>query len=466
MSKSVSKSGIKIAIFLFCSCLNASDMSDISHLFRNIGNEKFLNSIDYSANLTTPDNYTFDSLLSHTLKNSANIALSKLEVDSSLNELNYNKSSFYPEIGISANTEYSKRFDDGYNSIYVGKDNLASSTSYSNSVSLVLNYDLYTFGSDSLKVKSSKESIEKAKYEKCAYELETALKLLDAYYKALELKNKIETYEALKKAYETLYVYQKRLSGAGEVSKIELGESAMIVADTSYELNELELNANHSINLINQITGLKIDDVRKLNGFSMDMTNKEFAKFEDTFIAKKFDYELKANEYAKEAEERSYYPTISLYARYDLYGNDRDNYWQAGRELERHGYRVGLSFYVSLFDGGKKEARIKGKEIDSEKIRLQKEVAKLEYEKEVADLKLFLSSKDKVGKVLKELDTLSKESYSMQTKLNKAKENSKVDVINSLIVALKKELSYKEHALKAGYNITKANLMSKQGVCE
>ncbi|MSN96398.1 hypothetical protein F1B92_04250 [Campylobacter sp. FMV-PI01] len=71
-----------------------------------------------------------------------------------------------------------------------------------------------------------------------------------------------------------------------------------------------------------------------------------------------------------------------------------------------------------------------------------------------------------MGDILKELDKLLKEGYNMQTRLNKAKESSKIDVINSLILSLKKELDYKEHALKIGYNITKANLMSKQGVCE
>lgn len=295
---------VKLILILCFLNLFGSDMSNLSNLFKSIGNETFYESINYSSDLKLQSSYTFDSLLSYTLKNSANVALSKLEVDSSINELNYNKSSFYPEIGISVNTEYSKRFDDEYNSVYIGKDNLASSTAYSNSVSLVLNYDLYTFGSDSLKVKSAKENIQKAKYEKCAYELELSLKLLDAYYGFLEYKTKIEIYEALKKAYETLYVYQKRLNSAGEVNKIELSQSAMMLADTSYELSELYLNANHQLSLINQITGLKIDTVEKLNDFSMDTKSSEFAKFEDTFIAKKFDYELKANKYALEAEKR------------------------------------------------------------------------------------------------------------------------------------------------------------------
>lgn len=441
-------------------------MSDLTHLFKTIGNETFYNSIDYSANTVIPNSYTFDLLLSHTLKNSPNLGLSKLEISSAENELNYSKSNFYPEIGISANTEYSKRFDDGYNSVYIGKDNLSSSTSYSNSVSLVLNYDLYTFGADSLKVKSAKENIEKAKFEKCTYELELSLKLLDAYYEALTYKTKIEIYEALKNAYEILYSYQKRLAKAGETDKITLGESAIILADTSYELSELHLNANHSLNIINQITGLKIDDIMKLNEFNTDIKSEEFTKFEDTFIAKKFEYELKANEYNLQSEKRSYYPTISLYAKYDLYGNDRDDYFDSTKDLKRHGYRVGLSFYVSLFDGGKKETRIKDKEINSKKIKFQKEIAKLEYEKEIADLELFLSKEDSFNKILKELKEISKNSYNMQEALNKAKESSKIEVLNSYVVLLKKEMSYKEHLLKAGYFINKANIMSGINECK
>ena len=48
----------------------------------------------------------------------------------------------------------------------------------------------------------------------------------------------------------------------------------------------------------------------------------------------------------------------------------------------------------------------------------------------------------------------------MQEALNKAKESSKIEVLNSYVVLLKKEMSYKEHLLKAGYFINKANIMS------
>ncbi|MCZ6175074.1 hypothetical protein, partial [Campylobacter ureolyticus] len=57
-------------------------------------------------------------------------------------------------------------------------------------------------------------------------------------------------------------------------------------------------------------------------------------------------------------------------------------------------------------------------------------------------------------------------SYNMQEALNKAKESSKIEVLNSYVVLLKKEMSYKEHLLKAGYFINKANIMSGINECK
>lgn len=54
----------------------------------------------------------------------------------------------------------------------------------------------------------------------------------------------------------------------------------------------------------------------------------------------------------------------------------------------------------------------------------------------------------------------------MQEALNKVKESSKIEVLNSYVVLLKKEMSYKEHLLKAGYFINKANIMSGINECK
>ena len=414
----------------------------------------------------SPNSFSFDALLKHTLDNSPSLNLTRLDVKSARNELEYQKASRYPELGINANSEYAKRYGARYNSVQIGDDSLVSQSGYGDSVSLVLRQDIFKFGVDELAIEAAEENIKQADLKRCSAYMGSSIKLLELYDEALGYKNKIEIYERLKDAYEMLYIYEKRLSGAGELSKTVLADQAIALADTSYELSQLELNANNALNKIYSLSGVKIPNVFYLSDLGGASSGSEFVPFEDSVIAKGFDHELAANELSMRSQERLYYPTVSLYGRYDLYGSDRDNFSRAGKDVKRHGYRAGLTVHMSLFDGGKRAAQIKEKQINKERILSKKEEAKLEYEKQIADLKLFLSKKDEYDKILSNSSKISKDILTMQKRLNAGNESSKIDVLNSLIASLKKELALKEHSQKASFNIKKAELMSRYGRCE
>lgn len=414
----------------------------------------------------SPSSFSFDALLEHTLANSPSLNLTRLDVQSARNELEYQKASRYPELGINANSEYAKRYGARYNSVQIGDDSLVSQSGYGDSVSLVLRQDIFKFGADELAIEAAEENIKQADLKRCSAYMDGSIKLLELYDEALGYKNRIEIYERLKNAYEMLYIYEKRLSGAGELSKTVLADQAIALADTSYELSQLELNANNALNKIYSLSGVKIPNVFYLSDLGGASSGSDFVPFEDSVIAKGFDHELAANELSMRSQERLYYPTVSLYGRYDLYGSDRDDFSRAGKDVKRHGYRAGLTVHMSLFDGGKRAAQIKEKQINKERILSKKEEAKLEYEKQIADLKLFLSKKDEYDKILSNSSKISKDILTMQKRLNAGNESSKIDVLNSLIASLKKELALRDHAQKASFNIKKAELMSRYGRCE
>ena len=413
-----------------------------------------------------PSSFSFDALLEHTLANSPSLNLTRLDVQSARNELEYQKASRYPELGINANSEYAKRYGARYNSVQIGDDSLVSQSGYGDSVSLVLRQDIFKFGADELAIEAAEENIKQADLKRCSSYMDVSIKLLELYDEALGYKNRIEIYERLKDAYEMLYIYEKRLSGAGELSKTVLADQAIALADTSYELSQLQLNANNALNKIYSLSGVKIPNVFYLSDLGGASSGSDFVPFEDSVIAKGFDHELAANELSMRSQERLYYPTVSLYGRYDLYGSDRDDFSRAGKDVKRHGYRAGLTVHMSLFDGGKRAAQIKEKQINKERILSKKEEARLEYEKQIADLKLFLSKKDEYDKILSNSSKISKDILTMQKRLNAGNESSKIDVLNSLIASLKKELALKEHTQKASFNIKKAELMSRYGRCE
>ena len=412
------------------------------------------------------NSFSFDALLKHTLANSPSLNLTRLDVQSARNELEYQKASRYPELGINANSEYAKRYGARYNSVQIGDDSLVSQSGYGDSVSLVLRQDIFKFGADELAIEAAEENIKQADLKRCSSYMDSSIKLLELYDEALGYKNRIEIYERLKDAYEMLYIYEKRLSGAGELSKTVLADQAIALADTSYELSQLQLNANNALNKIYSLSGVKIPNVFYLSDLGGASSGSDFVPFEDSVIAKGFDHELAANELSMKSQERLYYPTVSLYGRYDLYGSDRDDFSRAGKDVKRHGYRAGLTVHMSLFDGGKRAAQIKEKQINKERILSKKEEARLEYEKQIADLKLFLSKKDEYDKILSNSSKISKDILTMQKRLNAGNESSKIDVLNSLIASLKKELALKEHTQKASFNIKKAELMSRYGRCE
>ena|GEM_PF-709587 len=433
---------------------------------RDINQKRLDGQLD-SNSKAAPSSFSFDALLEHTLANSPSLNLARLDVQSARNELEYQKASRYPELGINANSEYAKRYGARYNSVQIGDDSLVSQSGYGDSVSLVLRQDIFKFGADELAIEAAEENIKQADLKRCSSYMDGSIKLLELYDEALGYKNRIEIYERLKNAYEMLYIYEKRLSGAGELGKTALADQAIALADTSYELSQLELNANNVLNKIYSLSGVKIPNIFYLSDLGgANSISSEFVPFEDSVIAKGFDHELAANELSMRSQERLYYPTVSLYGRYDLYGSDRDDFSRAGKDVKRHGYRAGLTVHMSLFDGGKRAAQIKEKEINKERILSKKEEAKLEYEKQIADLKLFLSKKDEYDKILSNSSKISKDILTMQKRLNAGNESSKIDVLNSLISSLKKELALRDHAQKASFNIKKAELMSRYGRCE
>ena len=433
---------------------------------RDINQKRLDGQLDLNSKAAL-SSFSFDALLKHTLANSPSLNLTRLDVQSARNELEYQKASRYPELGINANSEYAKRYGARYNSVQIGDDSLVSQSGYGNSVSLVLRQDIFKFGADELAIEAAEENIKQADLKRCSSYMDGSIKLLELYDEALGYKNRIEIYERLKDAYEMLYIYEKRLAGAGELSKTVLADQAIALADTSYEISQLELNANNVLNKIYSLSGVKIPNVFYLSDLGgANSISSDFVPFEDSVIAKGFDHELAANELSMKSQERLYYPTVSLYGRYDLYGSDRDDFSRAGKDVKRHGYRAGLTVHMSLFDGGKRATQIKEKQINKERILSKKEEAKLEYEKQIADLKLFLSKKDEYDKILSNSSKISKDILTMQKRLNAGNESSKIDVLNSLIASLKKELALKEHTQKASFNIKKAELMSRYGRCE
>lgn len=164
--------------------------------------------------------------------------------------------------------------------------------------------------------------------------------------------------------------------------------------------------------------------------------------------------------------QKAYYPTISLYAKYDFYGSDRDDYRQSLDNTERHGYRVGVSFNWEIFDGGRRKANIDKQTVRNQMLEFQKQDEKLKYEKQIKDISVFLENEKDMRENLNELyaDTTKAKNYI--ARLNESGEKSKIELLNSLIKTIQKKQDLTEHILEAKFMLLKGHFIANQnGIC-
>ena len=227
------------------------------------------------------------------------------------------------------------------------------------------------------------------------------------------------------------------------------------------EILSAKTQTAYALNMISMLSNLDINDAFDFNDFNIQK-NYEFLDFKDTFMAMQIVSKIKEDELNIKSLESSFYPTISFYAKYDFYGDDKDRYWKSVQDSKKYGYRVGISFTWDIFDGGRKNAQLNRARLENEQNKLKLKAANLKYDKEIMDMRNFKNNEEET---LKNLELLSKESKrlkDMSLSLNKNGQSDKITVLNQTINALNKEQSLKENIINAGYNLTKADLIAKQ----
>lgn len=349
--------------------------------------------------------FTFSSLAKSLESTNPSILSSKLQTMLANEEINAAKSSLYPRLSLSANSEYSKKYANARNN-YINDESLVSSTGFASSVSLKLNYELYKFGANALNIDAASYKKQSLSYKECVTLNEAKLRLLELYYNLLDSKDKLNSYSKLKQINKEIYETSKRLYENGDHTKTAMTNSAIRLVEI--EDNIASLNKQIK-NLLSEISNLSGEDIyiedeimpfssedigdkfnqtsislkrasqtsqagetsqtKSLNqapGFSPQTLNlapgslisSALPPFEQTFEAKELNALILSKQSALESKKKEYYPAFYIYAKYDFYGDDRDNFRRSWDDTQRNGYRIGLSMVYNLFDGFNREASI------------------------------------------------------------------------------------------------------------
>ena len=467
--------------------------------------------------------FTFSSLSKSLESTNPSILSSKLQTMLANEEINAAKSSLYPRLSLSANSEYSKKYANTRNN-YINDESLVSSTGFASSVSLKLNYELYKFGANALNIDAAAYKKQSLSYKECVTLNEAKLRLLELYYNLLDSKYKLNSYNNLKQINKEIYETSKRLYENGDHTKTAMTNSAIRLVEIEDNIASLNKQIKNLLSEISNLSGEDIymeDEIMpfssedigdKFNQTSFSLNQASQANqvnqtkqtsqtsqtsqtnqtkslnqapgispqtlnlapgslissplptFEQTSEAKELNALILSKQSALESKKKEYYPAFYLYAKYDFYGDDRDNLRRSWDDTQRNGYRIGLSMVYNLFDGFNREASIESASLELLLAKEQFNEAKRRYEKEARNINDDLHSNLEKLKTTSELTSYSKELLGMQERLNLNSQSDKLSVLESKVKFNENLIKNKEALLQANMLTVKRFLINEKSV--
>lgn len=447
--------------------------------------------------------FTFSSLSKSLESTNPSILSSKLQTLLANEEINAAKSSLYPRLSLSANSEYSKKYANARNN-YINDESLVSSTGFASSVSLKLNYEIYRFGANALNIDAAAYKKQSLSYKECVTLNEAKLRLLELYYNLLDSKDKLNSYNNLKQINKEIYETSKRLYENGDHTKTAMTNSAIRLVEIEDNIASLNKQIKNLLSEISNLSGEDIYIEDEIMPFSSEDIGDKFNQtsvslkrasqtnqtkslnqapgispqtlnldslissplpaFEQTSEAKELNALILSKQSALESKKREYYPAFYLYAKYDFYGDDRDNFRRSWDDTQRNGYRIGLSMVYNLFDGFNREASIESASLELLLAKEQFNEAKRRYEKEARNINDDLHSNLEKLKTTSELTSYSKELLGMQERLNLNSQSDKLSVLESKVKFNENLIKNEEALLQANMLTVKRFLINEKSV--
>jgi hypothetical protein len=447
--------------------------------------------------------FTFSSLSKSLESTNPSILSSKLQTMLANEEINAAKSSLYPRLSLSANSEYSKKYANARNN-YINDESLVSSTGFASSVSLKLNYELYKFGANALNIDAAAYKKQSLSYKECVTLNEAKLRLLELYYNLLDSKDKLNSYNNLKQINKEIYETSKRLYENGDHTKTAMTNSAIRLVEIEDNIASLNKQIKNLLSEISNLSGEDIYIEDEIMPFSSedigDKFNQTFVAlkqtnqssqagsltkalsalpqtlsldslissplppFEQTSEAKELNALILSKQSALESKKKEYYPAFYLYAKYDFYGDDRDNLRRSWDDTQRNGYRIGLSMVYNIFDGFNRDSSIESASLELLLAKEQFNEAKRRYEKETRNINDDLHSNLEKLKTTSELTSYSKELLDMEERLNLNSQTDKLSVLESKVKFNENLIKNEEALLQANMLTVKHFLINEKSV--
>lgn len=386
------KIGRSLKVFSFVRCLLLSLLLIISNI-----------------SLSKAEMLTYRDAVKNTLNNSARIRVKIEEINISDATYRQNFAGLYPEITANSRFEKYENLD---------KRNAQGIKSISNEIiggeTNAWRSSIYLWGQYYISHWYKKrfevgyyEKLKDASYYDCDMETKKLLlELTDVYGAATEGKIKITYAEKTLNLLQSILNLKKDAFAGGQAAYEDVLKAEADITDTERQISSLKKEFNENLERLCSYTGKEFCDDAQFEILVSDgkMHIAAFMKLvEDTPEYKARITELEALRLKEKADANNYWPDISLYGRYDYYGNDPDNLEGSMRDIRETSYSAGILISLPLFDGGVRNWERKKSIFE---LKRQEETIKAVIEEKSRDIKTLYAGYVELSKSMEHYNKL------------------------------------------------------------
>ena len=375
-------------------------------------NKKLISKINFEDILVKAKDHAYDLQLGE-----FNVLIAKQGIKGA-------RSEYYPKLMASAGTEYTKNYRDVKETtvMSIGEAFINPYTRFQSVLGVTLSYNVFDFGVRGGNLKIAKEDVRCKELENLQKLQELNLTLIDTYAKILMTKRQIDINKEILKLSKINLGYKQRLFDAKEISKTELNDEEVKVAEVSKRIYDLQQMLVESINWLQFYTGeqyniddLQVSDMKK-PGFDV-MAGNDYTK---SVTWKFYEEQLKKKELELKVVQRMNYPKVNAYGRYYLYGSNHSSYPKALSGIEPSNFTVGANVNMMLFDGMKNRANIHKTALEYKQLQVERDKAIAQLMTRLATMRSNLMYLDKqIDDTNKIVDELTDKEVSMKRLLAK-----------------------------------------------
>ncbi|MDH4378676.1 MAG: TolC family protein [Vampirovibrionales bacterium] len=295
---------------------------------------------------------TWDTVLAQAIEASFDRKLAETDVAISRKEQAIVKADYLPSIQGRFATEYQKDLDNtGFQPVVsVGNTVLPTGTRYQTSAGLSGQITLVDFGERRAKRLSARSETARQEAKLAEAIKLTRLRALETYKQAFVAFQQWEYQQRLVPLHQQLYGISKRLSDAGVISKIQLADDAIALAQRLSDVEKAKQDWVEALGPLRLLTLQPYDPENiALTGFTEITAPIQLATAQQPEVqALGFEIEKKRREQASIRSQLL--PKVSSYSSYSLYGANATRWAGSVSNLQQRLWTLGISVQLPITD--------------------------------------------------------------------------------------------------------------------